>query len=181
MNDPDESRPSPDPSPPTEQSYEPHVTDVEMRRRAAAVLEVLGGAKSPAEAAESLGLSLPRYYQLEARALEGLIAACEPRTRGRPSGGGHTLHALQKENEQLRQDLSRTMALARAVQRAAGVPEAKGDDRAFTDGRVRRRRRPRARALRAAQALAPEAPPVSPSSSEARPTEDGSSGVEPPP
>lgn len=147
---------------------------LEMRRRAAAVLEVLGGARTPTEAAEALGISLPRYYLLEARALQGLIMFCEPRVRGKSSGDGRTLQALRLENERLRQDLTRTQALARAVQRAAGMP-AEVKDAPFSDGRVRRRRRPHARALRAARHLAP--PPATPET----PSAPSTPGVEPPP
>src|SRR5436190_1278627 len=44
---------------------------------AACVLEVLAGVRTPAEAAGELGVSLPRYYQLEQRALQGLVQGCE--------------------------------------------------------------------------------------------------------
>jgi hypothetical protein len=47
----------------------------EARRLAAAVLEVLAGVRSPSDAARVLGLSLARYYQLEQRALAGLVTA----------------------------------------------------------------------------------------------------------
>lgn len=157
----------------------PEAPEVEMRRRAAAVLEVLGGARTPADAAEALGISLPRYYLLEARALEGLVTSCEPRSRGRSNGEGRTLRALRQENDRLRQDLSRTQALARAVQRAAGMP-ADGKEASFTDGRVRKRRRPHARALRAARHLSPDpaaTPPVFPET----PTAASPTVVEPPP
>jgi hypothetical protein len=157
----------------------PGAPELEMRRRAAAVLEVLGGARTPSDAAEALGISLPRYYLLEARALEGLVTSCEPRSRGRSSGEGRTLRALRQENDQLRQDLSRTQALARAVQRAAGMP-ADGNDSPLTDGRVRRHRKPHARALRAARHLSPDpvpSPPVFPET----PTASSSTVVEPPP
>lgn len=132
---------------------DPGATELQMRRRAAAVLEVLGGAKSPVEAAEGLGIALPSYYQLEARALEGLVSACEPRPRGRVAGEGKTFQALKNENERLRQDLTRTQALTRAVQRAAGM-QTKGDAPP-ADAPVRRRRRATARALRAARELVP--------------------------
>jgi hypothetical protein len=136
--------------------------DLLMRRRAAAVLEVLGGAKSPAEAAEALGIALPSYYLLEARALEGLITSCEPRPRGRAAAEGRTFTALKRENDRLRQDLTRTQALTRAVQRAAGMPADKENSPA--DGRVRRRRRASARALRAARHLTAGTPdPTRPS------------------
>lgn len=149
---PVEPPPSPDPG-------------VEGRRRAVAVLEVLGGAKSPAEAAEALGITLATYYVLEGRALEGLIASCEPRPRGRAAAPGKTLLSLRRENDRLRQDLTRTQALARAVQRAAGMP-ADGDEKEKLPVR-RSCRRPKARALRAARILeispAPPPPPISPS------------------
>src|SRR5436309_1050348 len=113
-----------------------------MRRRTADVLEVLGGARSPADAAEGLGIALPSYYLLEARALEGLVSACEPKGRGRSAGEGKTLQALRRENERLRQDLTRTQALTRAVQRATGILTPK--DAAPSKGPVRRRQRARA-------------------------------------
>jgi hypothetical protein len=131
---------------------DPGSGDMLMRRRAAAVLEVLGGAKSPPEAAETLGIALPSYYLLETRALEGLIAACEPRPRGRSSGEGRSVQAMKRENERLRQDLTRLQALTRAVQQAAGMPSK--SDAPVSEGRARRRRRATARALRAAQRLA---------------------------
>jgi hypothetical protein len=169
------SQPQPEPSDPVDSLEAP---EVEMRRRAAAVLEVLGGARTPADAAEALGISLPRYYLLEARALEGLVTSCEPRNRGRSNGEGRTLRALRQENERLRQDLSRTQALARAVQRAAGMP-ADGKEAALTDGRVRKRRRPHARALRAARHLSPDPTPKPPVLPET-PTAPGPTSVEPP-
>lgn len=133
---------------------------IEGRRRAAAVLEVLGGAKSPVEAAEALGITLATYYVLEGRALEGLIASCEPRGRGRAAAPGKTIQSLRRENDRLRQDLSRTQALARAVQRAAGMP-AEATEKENVSVR-RSRRRPRARALRAARILETSAPPAPP-------------------
>jgi hypothetical protein len=148
------------------------VGDVETRRRAAAVLEVLGGALTPADAALALSISLPRYYLLEARALEGLVAACEPRPRGRGGTLGRSTLALKRENDRLRQDLTRTQALARAMQRASGIPEQE-HDLSGADGRTRRHRRPHARALRAAKILAPPSSPLS--------TPEDFPGVKPPP
>jgi hypothetical protein len=172
MND-EHSEPSPlNPTPEPITPETPPAGDLETRRRAAAVLEVLGGALTPAEAAEALAISLPRYYLLEARALEGLVAACEPRPRGRGSPEGRSAQALRRENDRLRQDLTRTQALARAMQRASGIPEQEQDP-SSTDGRTRRRRRPHARALRAAKILAPPSPPPS--------TPEDLPGVKPPP
>src|SRR5262249_32036194 len=51
----------------------------EARRQAAALLEVLAGVRTPTEVAAQLAISLTRYYIIESRALQGLLAACEPR------------------------------------------------------------------------------------------------------
>ena len=51
----------------------------EANRLAVAILEVLAGLRTPADAAAALGISVPRYYQLETRALEGMVTALEPR------------------------------------------------------------------------------------------------------
>jgi hypothetical protein len=57
----------------------PVATLGEAQRLAAMILECLAGVRAPPSAAEILGISLPRYYQLEARALQGLVAALAPR------------------------------------------------------------------------------------------------------
>jgi hypothetical protein len=59
-----------------------HAASSPAKRQAAAILEVLAGVLRPAEAAELLETSLPRYYLWEKRALVGLLAACEPTPRG---------------------------------------------------------------------------------------------------
>jgi hypothetical protein len=121
----------------------------EARRLAAAILEVLAGMRTPAAAAQVLKLSLPRYYQLEVRALHGMLAACEPRPLGRVKTSASTLAALQRECEQWRRECTRQQALVRATQRAIGLaaPPAK------TDGSKRRKRRPMVRALKAVDGL----------------------------
>ena len=52
----------------------------QARRQAATILEVLAGVRRPSEAAQVLEISLPRYYQLEQRALAGLVSACSCHT-----------------------------------------------------------------------------------------------------
>jgi hypothetical protein len=52
------------------------------RQITVAVLEALSGEVGTTEAAEKLGVSLSRYYQLEARALAGMLEALEPKTKG---------------------------------------------------------------------------------------------------
>jgi hypothetical protein len=116
---------------------------------AAAVLEVLAGARTPEEASSALALSLPRYYQVESQALRGLVAACEPKPRGRQADVGRELAELRRENERLRREAGRQQALVRAAQRSVGLalpaPTRPG-------GKKPRRRRP-ARGLNAAARL----------------------------
>jgi hypothetical protein len=129
----------------------------EARRLAAAVLEVLAGMQTPSGAARALGLSLARYYQVEARALAGLVAACEARRRGRQPGS--ELAELRRECERLRRECARQQALVRAARRTVGLAEAPPPPPAARpEGRVRRRRRPVARALKAVAQL--RAPPA---------------------
>ena len=91
------------------------------RRQAAAILEVLAGARTPAQAAAALGLSVPRYYQIEVRALHGLLAACEAKPKGRQPNPANESAVLRTENERLQREVSRQQALVRAAQRSVGL------------------------------------------------------------
>lgn len=93
----------------------------EARRLAAAILEVLGGQRTPSEAATVLGLSVTRYYQVESRALRGLLAACEAPGRGRAQNPLREMTALRREKEGLQREVLRQQALVRAVQRSVGL------------------------------------------------------------
>jgi hypothetical protein len=129
----------------------------EARAIAAAILDVLAGGRTPQQAAESLGVSQPRYYALEARALDGLVNACAPRPKGRVRSPGKEVEGLRREVERLKRELDRRQALVRACQRTAGLTAPSKPERT-----PKRRRRPAVRALRAAAVLrsAPPAPPV---------------------
>jgi hypothetical protein len=124
------------------------------KRVAAAILEVLGGMRLPSDAASALSVSLPRYYQLETRALNGLIEACEPRPVGRVRSVASELASAQREIATLKRDCSRQQALVRLAQRTVGLaapqppkPGPKGQ---------RKRRTPTVRALRAVAVLKSE-------------------------
>jgi hypothetical protein len=133
-------------------------TDKEARQLAAAVLEVLAGVRTPMAAAEALAISLPRYYTVELRALEGLVAACAPRPKGRVRTQASELAAVQRECEQLRRDNARQQALVRAAQRTIGLAAPPPPERA---GKKRRSRKPTVRALKAAAVLRDNAPSAS--------------------
>jgi hypothetical protein len=141
----------------------------EARKRAAAILEVLAGARTPTAAAEALGVSLPRYYLLEVQALHGMLVACEPRSMGRGQSAESALAALKRECEQLRRECARQQALVRAAQRTIGLPAPATESKSERKGKKRRRRRPTARALRAAARLQPAADetPAAPVAAEA--------------
>ena len=128
----------------------------EANRIAVAILEVLAGTRSPAEAATALKVPLPRYYILETRALEGMVVACEPKPLGKQPSPQTRIAALEKELQQARRECARQQALVRAAQRSVGLPAAetqKGKTSSKRDHRGRKKRRPVVRALKAAETL----------------------------
>ena len=129
--------------------------DGEARRLAAAILEVLAGGRTPTEAAEALGVSPPRYYALEQRALEGLLSACRPRQRGRVKTHESEVEKLRAEVRKLERDCGRWQALLRAAQRTVGLA-APQPAKSKSDRKKRPRRSRVARALRAAKVLKAE-------------------------
>lgn len=128
----------------------------DAKRTAAAILEVLAGTRTTTEAAAALGVSVPRYYALEARALAAVVKACEPRRRGPRQTAERELVSVRRENGRLVRELARAQALLRAASRSVGLPPppereaARGGKGA---GKKKRRKRPTARALVAAKAL----------------------------
>ena len=141
----------------------------QAKQLAAAILEVLAGARTPTEAATALTLSVPRYYQLEAQALRGLLAACEPRPKGRVRKVKSEVETLRREIQRLQRELTRHQALARAAQRAVGLAPPAPTPTTKTGKKPRKRRV--ARALSVAERLnqettPPMGTPTTPASSE---------------
>jgi len=140
----------------------------DARRMAAAILEVLAGERTPAEAAAALGVSVPRYYQVESQALKGLLAGCTPKPRGPGPRVDKELLRLRYEKQRLERELGRQQALARAAQRAIGLPPVPVSPPAAKAGKKTRKRRV-ARALSVAARLqqqnAEAAPPAEATSS----------------
>jgi hypothetical protein len=148
-------------------------TSQQAKRQAAAILEVLAGARTPTQAAQALAVSLPRYYQLEERALRGLLQACEPKPKGRVRSAASELARLRQECDHLQRELTRQQSLVRLAQRSVGlVPtmptcaKPAGKPGACKPGaglgspsQKRRQRRPVARALSVATRLQQESPP----------------------
>jgi hypothetical protein len=145
---------------------------LEAKRLATVILEVLAGMRTPGQAAQALGMSVMRYYQVEARAVQGLVSACEAPRRGPGKSSEKELHALRRQHERLQRELSRQQALARLTQRSLGLaaPPAPAKGKPGT----KKRRRPVVRSLRMAQQLrqaaGPEAPAVVEMPSPAKPS-----------
>ncbi len=124
----------------------------EARRQAACVLEVLAGVRTPDQAAAALSISLPTYYNLETRALRGLIFSCTPQPPGRTLSLTRKLHVAEAKAATMEKQMQRYQALLRNAQRSAGllpVPPTPKD--AGNSGR--KKKKPAVRALRAIESL----------------------------
>lgn len=153
----------------------------EARRIAAVILENWAGVRAPPQAASALGVSLPRYYQLEQRAVAALVAVCEPRPRGPGPNLQRQTRTLERQLAISRRDCARLQALLRTSQRALGLPaapppQAKDSSSAKPAPGKRRPKRPTVRALKLAQSLAADSPGDSPGEGVER-TDDSAAGV----
>jgi hypothetical protein len=98
-------------------------------------------------------MSLPRYFQLETRAMQAFVAGCEPKPRGPGRSVDKELAALRRQHERLQRELSRQQTLVRLAQRNIGLAPPKPAADQPGGKSKKRRRRPVARALRAAEVL----------------------------
>ena len=121
------------------------------RKAAAAVLQVMAGLKTPAEASGAIGVSINRYYQLETRALSAMVRALEPLPRGRRRAPEAEIERLTKEINRAERETSRYQALLRASQKAMGLAPTPSKERdskpAAADGKKARRPRMRAKTV----------------------------------
>lgn len=145
----------------------------EAKLRACVVLEVLGGLRTPTDASVALGLTVQRYYLLETRALQGLVAALEakPRRGGRRASTEGELTRARAERDRLERELRRAQALVRATQRAVGIAPPKEPPK---EKGKRKKKRPTVRARRLADALRAESATTSTPSAGATPSATGS-------
>ena len=88
---------------------------LETKRLATAVLEVLAGVRTQRDAAKTLNISLPRYYLLEQRALTGLLAACEPRTKGPRRSSEREIAKIQRQLASCQRECARQQSLLRGA------------------------------------------------------------------
>lgn len=144
----------------------------DARKSAALILETLGGLRTTQEASDVLGIALARYYVLEKRALEGMIAALEPRPRGRKRSLEIEIERARDEIARLERELLRYQSLHRLSQRVVGVPpEDTPPRRDPKKKKTVRRRRKQARGERVLEHFGREssakAAPAAPSSTDA--------------
>lgn len=127
----------------------------EAQRLAAAILEVLAGLRTPGQAAEALGISQARYFQVETRAMQALVASCVPRSRGPGRNPEREIAVLKRQQEHLKREVSRQQTLLRLAQRNIGLapPRPAGNPSSGKEKSKKRRRKPVVRALRAAEVL----------------------------
>jgi len=121
----------------------------EARKKAAVVLEVLAGLRTPLQAAQAMSVSLPGYYHVELRALQGLMRGCEPTHKGRQKDANRELTDLRQQCRKLAAEVQRYQALARATQRTIGLAPPPPAPKKHAPGK-----RPRKPVVRALQALA---------------------------
>jgi len=117
------------------------------RRRAVLILEVLAGIKGAGDAARELGIVLQGYYNLEDRAVRGLVAACKPKPPGPKRDYPREVEELTQERDRLQAENARYQALVRASQVSVGLEPDKAPRS------KKRNRRPTVRALRAIDQL----------------------------
>jgi hypothetical protein len=133
------------------------------RRSAALLLEAWSGVRSTTSASAAMGVALPRFYHLEARALEMLVAAMEPRPRGRQRTAESEVQKQKAELSRLRREVSRFQTLYRTAQRSLGIAVAKPPEaqkNPAPGGKRRRGPRKKARGQAVAAVLLGGAPPV---------------------
>lgn len=148
--------------PPSRRGLDLSKASAGARKTASALLQVLAGTMTPAEAAAALGVSHPMVYKLEARALEGFVQGCEPKSKGAPQSVETQLKKLQLEHAKLQRECARLQALVRAVQRATGIkpPPAASKAKTKGNGKPRRKRKPAVRAMRLADKVKGNEPSI---------------------
>jgi hypothetical protein len=133
------------------------------RRSAALLMEAWCGVRSTQSASAAMGVALPRFYHLEARGLEMLVAAMEPRPRGRQRTPESEAGKLKAEIQRLRREVERYQALYRTAQRSLGIAFAKPPEpqkNPAPGGKRRRGPRTKARGHAVAAVLLGGAPPA---------------------
>ena len=143
---------------PREKKVRPAITGSEHAKRVAAViLEVVSGVRGAQEGAEVLGISSMRYYQLEERALQGMVTALEPRAKGpRVPSPEETLKQVERERERTKREVGRLQTLLRMVRKSVHLEEPRwGAAGAGTKANGKKHRKPMRRVEKLIERLKP--------------------------
>ena len=124
----------------------------EAKRAVTVILQVLAGTIGPYEAAEALKISPTMYYKMEERALDGMLAACEPRQKGKRKTPQSELKGLKEKYAKLERERARYQTLLRASNRTVGLYLSKKNE-SQKDKKGRKKKRPTVRALTLAERL----------------------------
>jgi hypothetical protein len=118
---------------------------------------VWAGELHPSEAAAALEIGMPRYYQIEKKAFNGVISSCEPAEhKGRQKSEEKVIDELRAQIKILERDLRSAQALARFSNKAEGIASVVSQAKKSQGKNGRKRRRPVARALKVARSLQKE-------------------------
>lgn len=135
---------------------EPLAGSEEAKRQAAVILEVLSGVRGSNEGAEVLGISTMRYYVLEARALQGIVKALEPRPKGRRVRSPEdALKQVERDRERYKREVGRLQALLRMVRKSVHLQEPRWREGTRAKGNGRRVRKPTRRVEKVLERLKP--------------------------
>jgi hypothetical protein len=132
------------------------------RRCAALLLEAWSGVRTTQATSEAMGVAVTRFYQLEARALQMIVAAMEPRPKGRQRTAESEISKLKAERQRLVRDVERYQSLYRTAQRSLGVAVVRPPDKTDNPapgGKRKRGPRKKARGQSVAAVLLDNAPP----------------------
>jgi hypothetical protein len=133
----------------------------QAKRQAAVILEVVSGTRGAQEGSEVLGISSMRYYQLEERALQGMVTALEPRAKGpRVPSPEETLRRVEKERERMKREVGRLQTLLRMVRKSVHLQEPRSVRGVGTTMSGKKAKKPLRRVEKLLERLRPTAEPL---------------------
>ena len=148
--------------------------DAMAQRRCILILSVLSGEKPVSDAIEEAQISRQLYYDLESRALSGMLSALTPTSEGpgAPTAQGR-IAELEQQVQRLEQEkrrAERLLMLTRQMIKAGGVKTAAGRKRRVDAGSTSAGKKSSARSVKT------NAPSPTSTENHSTPTKDGDVG-----
>ncbi len=100
-----------------------HRSSVQLHERARIFLSASVGEIPVVKACEQLGISRPRFYELEERALQAFLEALEPKPAGRPPKEPDPTEPLQRQIEKLEKENKKLWLYIKALRQLAGIED----------------------------------------------------------